>query len=134
MKFSSKEEFLGMPEDEKWLFLAEYSDKTLLRNTTVFEMGYISDLDWTPQSEFAEVYLNNQYQGTYNITQKVEETNRRVAITNDGFLLEIDQIFRLDPDDVYFSTDQFSVIAIKEPNIEQVDANGISFDQDLSID
>ena len=130
MKFSSKEEFLGMPEDKKWLFLAEYSDKTLLRNTTVFEMGYISDLDWTPQSEFAEVYLNNQYQGTYNITQKVEETNRRVAITNDGFLLEIDQIFRLDPDDVYFSTGQFSVIAIKEPNIEQVDENGLSFSQD----
>ena len=130
MKFSSKEEFLGMPEDKKWLFLAEYSDKTLLRNTTVFEMGYISDLDWTPQSEFAEVYLNNQYQGTYNITQKVEETNRRVAITNDGFLLEIDQIFRLDPDDVYFSTDQFSVIAIKEPNIDQIDENGLSFSQD----
>ena len=130
MKFSSKEEFLGMPEDKKWIFLAEYSDKTMLRNTTVFEMGYISNLDWTPQSEFAEVYVNNQYQGTYNITQKVEETNRRVAITNDGFLLEIDQLYRLDSDDVYFSTDQFSVIAIKEPNIEQVDENGVSFNQD----
>jgi hypothetical protein len=130
MKFSSKKEFLGMPEDKKWLFLAEYSDKTLLRNTTVFEMGYISNLDWTPQSEFAEVYINNEYQGTYNITQKVEETNRRVAITNDGFLLEIDQIFRLDADDVYFSTGSFGVISIKEPNIEQVDENGISFDQD----
>ena len=130
MKFSSKEEFLGMPEDKKWIFLAEHSDKTMLRNTTVFEMGYISNLDWTPQSEFAEVYLNNQYQGTYNITQKVEETNRRVAITNDGFLLEIDQPHRLGPGDVYFSTDQFNVIAIKEPNIEQVDENGLSFNQD----
>ena len=130
MKFSSKEEFLGMPEDKKWLFLAEYSDKTMLRNTTVFEMGYISNLDWTPESEFAEVYLNNEYQGTYNITQKVEETNRRVAITNDGFLLEIDQLHRLNADDVYFSTGSFDVIAIKEPNIEQVDENGVSFDQD----
>jgi beta-glucanase (GH16 family) len=130
MKFSSKEEFLGMPEDKKWIFLAEHSDKTMLRNTTVFEMGYISNLDWTPQSEFSEIYLNNQYQGTYNITQKVEETNRRVAITNDGFLLEIDQPHRLGPGDVYFSTDQFNVIAIKEPNIEQVDENGLSFNQD----
>ena len=102
----------------------------MLRNTTVFEMGYISNLDWTPESEFAEVYLNNEYQGTYNITQKVEETNRRVAITNDGFLLEIDQLHRLNADDVYFSTGSFDVIAIKEPNIEQVDENGVSFDQD----
>ena len=130
MKFSTKEEFLGMPEDKKWIFLAEYSDKTMLRNSTAFEMGYISNLDWTPQSEYAEVYLNNLYQGTYNITQKVEETNRRVAITNDGFLLEIDQLYRLDADDVYFSTDAFSVIAIKEPSIDQVNENGVSFEQD----
>jgi len=130
MKFSSKKEFLGMPEDKKWIFLAEYSDKTMLRNTTAFEMGYISNLDWTPESVFAEVYINNEYNGTYNITQKVEETNRRVAITNDGYLLEIDQIFRLDDEDVFFSTDSFSVIAIKEPLIQQIDENGISFEQD----
>ena len=130
MKFSTKEEFLGMPEDKKWIFLAEYSDKTMLRNSAAFEMGYISNLDWTPQSEYAEVYINNLYQGTYNITQKVEETNRRVAITNDGFLLEIDQLYRLDADDVYFSTDAFSVIAIKEPSIDQVNENGVSFEQD----
>ena len=130
MKFSSKEEFLGMPKDKKWLFLAEYSDKTMLRNTTAFEMGYLSNLDWTPQSEFAEVYINNDYQGTYNITQKVEETNRRVAIDNDGFLLEIDQIWRLDADDVYFSTDEFDVIAIKEPSIDRVDGNDYAYLQD----
>ena len=130
MKFSSKEEFLGMPKDKKWLFLAEYSDKTMLRNTTAFEMGYLSNLDWTPQSEFAEVYINNDYQGTYNITQKVEESNRRVAITNDGFLLEIDQIHRLDADDVYFSTDEFNVIAIKEPSIDRVDENDNAYLQD----
>ena len=129
-----------MPEDKKWIFLAEYSDKTMLRNTTVFEMGYISDLDWTPESEFAEVYLNNEYQGTYNIAQKVEETNRRVAITNDGFLLEVDNQSRLKSDDVYFTTDVFSqyqpwspgdtFIVIKEPNILPVNENGIPFDQD----
>ncbi|MDG1694546.1 MAG: CotH kinase family protein [Porticoccaceae bacterium] len=130
MKFASKEEFLDMPEDKKWIFLAEYSDKTLVRNTTAFEMGYISNLDWTPKSEYAEVYINNDYQGTYNITQKVEETNRRVAITNDGYLLEIDQLHRLDDDDVYFSTNSFNVIAIKEPSIDLIDETGLSFTQD----
>ena len=130
MKFSSKEEFLGMPEDKKWIFLAEYSDKTLVRNTTAFEMGYISGLDWTPQSEFAEVYINNQYQGTYNITQKVEESNRRVAITNDGFLLHVDQDWRLDADEVFFSTDSFNVITVKEPGIDRVDGNDYAYLQD----
>ena len=117
MKLSDKHEFLGMPADKKWLFIAEYSDKTLLRNTIAFEMGYISNLDWTPKSEFAEVYINDQYNGTYNITQKVEESDNRVALGDTGYLLEIDQLERLDSDDVYFYTDKF-LINIKEPELE----------------
>ncbi|NRA85681.1 MAG: CotH kinase family protein, partial [Gammaproteobacteria bacterium] len=107
MKLSNKAEFLGMPAKKKWLFLAEYSDKTLLRNTITFEMGYISLLDWTPRSTFAEVYLNDTYNGTYNITEKVEEGDNRVAIGDTGYLLEIDQVSRLDPGDIFFHTDNF---------------------------
>ncbi|MFT4937550.1 MAG: hypothetical protein ACI88A_000567 [Paraglaciecola sp.] len=116
MKMADKDEMLGMPEDKKWLFLAEYSDKTMLRNTIAFEMGYISSLDWTPKSSFAEVYLNGSYNGTYNITQKVEKDDDRVALGDTGFLLEIDQLDRLDFDDVYFYTNQF-LINIKEPEV-----------------
>lgn len=130
MKFESKVEFLDMPEDKRWIFLAEYSDKSFLRNATAFELGYISDLDWTPQGEFAEVFVNNEYVGTYNITQKVEESGRRVNISNDGFLLEVDQDWRLKPDDVYFSTDQFPVIVVKEPGIDRIDQNDTAFLQD----
>ena len=121
MKLDSKLEFLDMPEDRRWIFLAEYSDKTMLRNRIAFEMGYISNLDWTPASVFAEVFINNQYNGTYNISQKVEETNRRVALGDTGYLLEIDQDWRLDADDVFFYTDNF-LLNIKEPNLAQGDA------------
>ncbi len=117
MKFDDKTEFLGMPADKKWLFLAEYSDKTMLRNRAAFEMGYISLLDWTPQSAFAEVYINGEYNGTYHITQKVEESNNRLVLGDTGYLLEIDQLERLDVDDVYFYTDNF-LINIKEPSID----------------
>ena len=121
MKLSDKAEFLGMPNDKKWLFLAEYSDKTMLRNKISFEMGYISNLDWTPQGRFAEVYINDEYNGTYNITQKVEESDNRVALGDTGYLLELDQLSRLDPDDVYFDsviTEKF-LVNIKEPNLER---------------
>ena len=121
MKLSDKAEFLGMPNDKKWLFLAEYSDKTMLRNKISFEMGYISNLDWTPQGRFAEVYINDEYNGTYNITQKVEESGNRVALGDTGYLLELDQLSRLDPDDVYFDsviTEKF-LVNIKEPNLER---------------
>ena len=121
MKLADKAEFLGMPNDKKWLFLAEYSDKTMLRNKISFEMGYISNLDWTPQGRFAEVYINDEYNGTYNITQKVEESDNRVVLGDTGYLLELDQLSRLDSDDVYFEsvlTDKFWV-NIKEPSLER---------------
>ncbi|MFT6732425.1 MAG: spore coat protein CotH [Polaribacter sp.] len=118
MKLEDKSEMLDMPDDKKWLFLAEYSDKTMLRNTIAFEMGHISSLDWTPKSEFAEVYINDQYNGTYNITQKVEDSDNRIALVDTGYLLEIDQIERLDSDDVYFYTNNF-LVNIKEPNLDQ---------------
>jgi spore coat protein CotH len=117
MKLDDKSTFLDMPSKKKWLFLAEYSDKTMLRNTISFEMGYLSNLDWTPKSTFAEVYINDEYNGTYNITEKVEEGSNRVDIGDDGFLLEIDQLDRQDPDDVYFYTGEF-LVAIKEPSLD----------------
>ena len=120
MKLDDKGEFLGMPNDKKWLFLAEYADKTMLRNKIAFEMGYISNLDWTPQARFAEVFINGEYNGTYNVTQKVEESDNRVALGDTGYLLELDQLERLDFDDVYFestATDRF-IVNIKEPSLE----------------
>ena len=120
MKLDEKSEFLGMPRDKKWLFLAEYSDKTMLRNTIAFELGYMSNLDWTPEGEFAEVYINDMYNGTYNITQKVEESDNRVALGDTGYLLELDQLEKTDPDDVFFDSNITSkfIINIKEPDLE----------------
>ena len=117
LKFNEKTEMLGMPQDKKWIFLAEFSDKTLIRNKIAFEMGYLSQLDWTPQSVFTEVVINGEYNGTYNISQKVEESDHRVLIGDTGYLLEIDQLGRLDADDVYFRTKKF-LINIKEPETD----------------
>jgi hypothetical protein len=121
MKLKDSASVLNMPKKKKWLFLAEYSDKTMLRNTTSFEMEYLSVLDWTPKSTFAEVYINGEYNGTCNISEKVEEGSNRVDIGDDGFLLEIDQLERQAPDDVYFYTGEF-LIAIKEPSVDKDDA------------
>lgn len=114
LKFDKKTKVLGMPKDKKWLLLAEHSDKTLMRNQLAFEMGYISNLDWTPECVYAEVFLNDEYNGTYNICQKVEGGNHRVDLGDDGYLLEIDTPDHLDPDDVYFNSSRFT-IQVKEP-------------------
>ena len=120
LKLESKRSLFGMPSDKKWLFLAEYSDKTLIRNRLAFELGRLSTLRWTPSGHFAEVVFNGTHDGVYHVTEKVEDGANRVDIGDTGFLLEIDQPDRIDPDDVFFRTENY-LVNIKEPSVDDGD-------------
>jgi hypothetical protein len=144
MKLSDSSAFLDMPKKKRWLFMAEYSDKTMLRNRLAMELGYLSNLDWTPNSHYADVYINKVSMGTYRISEKVEEGSNRVDIGDNGFLLEIDYNGHghVDANDVYFETNQISiqngngrgnVIQIKEPDLAQGDQQ-YNFIKDYIID
>jgi spore coat protein CotH len=116
IKFDVKTSVLGMPADKRWVLLAEYSDKSFLRNMTAFELGYLSNLEWTPHAKYVNVSLNNRPIGLYLLVQKVEESENKVDIGKDGYLLEIDQLDRLDEGDVYFNTEHY-LLNIKEPEL-----------------
>ncbi|PLW95702.1 MAG: hypothetical protein C0593_13505 [Marinilabiliales bacterium] len=140
LKFENKTEVVGMPEDKKWIFLAEYSDKTLIRNRLAFEMGYISNLEWTPECKYGEVYINDDYRGTYNITQKVEESDNRVNIGSDGFLCEIDNSDHIEEGDIVFYSTRFTIqvkepeITVESPEYEYIKNHIISFEDVLYSD
>ena len=126
VKFGDKTSVLGMPEDKKWVLLAEKSDKSMIRNKIARYMGQLSDLEYTPNAEYIELFINEDYQGTYLIGQKVEESKNRVNIGDDGYLIEIDTDAhnRIDPDDIIFKPTIWSsihtdgVFNIKDPEIE----------------
>lgn len=124
IKFADKTEILGMPEDKKWVLLAELSDKSFIRNKIARDLGQMSRFDYTPQAKYVELYLNDEYEGLYLIGQKVEESSNRVDIGDEGYLIEIDQIHRIDEGDVYFTSEPYrringeNVFNIKEPSLE----------------
>ena len=89
----------------------------MLRNELAFVLSRFSNLDWTPESRFVELFINNEYLGVYQIVQKVEESSNRVNIGDDGYLLEVDQLSRLNPDDVFFETNNY-LFNIKDPNLD----------------
>ena len=71
-KFDEKFSLFNLPEDKKWITLANYSDKTMLRNALAFELGYMSVLEWTPEFHFAELQINGNEKGLYQFMDKVE--------------------------------------------------------------
>ena len=104
LKFNEKTAFFDMAEDKKWIFLANYLDKTMLRTAITQELGNISNLEWTPTSHFSEVFINGEHKGTYQISEKIEEDNHRVNVGKNGFLIEIDQLSRMEDDDIYIES------------------------------
>lgn len=88
-----------------------------LRNETAFYMGRISQLEWTPRTHFVEVFINDVYEGTYQLCEQVKVSTSRVDVTDDGFLLEIDHLDKLDATDTYFETERI-LVNIKKPNVE----------------
>ncbi len=125
IKFFDKTEILGMPQDKKWVLLAELSDKTFIRNKIARYLGNMSRFDYTPTAKYVELYVNDEYQGLYLIGQKIEESSNRVDIGDEGYLVEIDQIHRIDEGDVFFTSEPYirvngeNVFNIKEPSLDE---------------
>ena len=126
LKFNEKIALLGEHKDKSWVLLANYSDKSMVRNHLAFALGKMSDLDWTPSSHFVELYLNGQYNGTYQLCEKIKVSNHRVAVGDDGFILEVTGKAYEEEDARYFKLATIRYpINIKEPEVEYGDANYI---------
>jgi spore coat protein CotH len=91
--------FLGMPSHRNWVLLANYSDKTLLRTDVAFKLGEILDnLKWTPRSRHIHLYLNQEYQGVYQLVEQIKIDPNRVNIApaisskrpDGGYIMEVD--------------------------------------------
>lgn len=125
VKLRTKSALLGMPAHKDWALLANYSDKTLMRNRVAFELGSRFGMAWTPRSRFVELFLNDEYQGTYQLTEQIKVGDNRVDIAElepedilgdvltGGYLLEVDS--RLDGDN-YFITEFGVPILIDTPD------------------
>ncbi len=80
VKLDEKASILGMPADKEWALLANYSDRTLIRNLTAMKISEICGFSWTPRMRSVEVYLNGNYQGVYTFCEHKKVSLDRVDI------------------------------------------------------
>ena len=102
IKLDNKSEILGMPSHKRWVLLANYMDRTLMRNKIAFEISKVTDLEWTPRGEFVEVMLNDVHLGNYYLCEQIKLDKNRVDIAEmkasdideesitGGYLIEMD--------------------------------------------
>lgn len=125
LKLGSSTALMGMPANRHWVLLANYSDKTLIRNDVTFELSRKLGMEWTPRSQFVEMSLNGSYQGIYQLVEHIRIAPDRVNIpelkasdtsaTNvtGGYLMEVDE--RRGEDFCFKSTRTVMIFCLSNP-------------------
>ena len=71
LKFQEQANFIGTGKTKHWVLLANWMDRTLLRNDVAFELARHTSLEWTPAGTFVDLYLNGEYYGLYWLGEKI---------------------------------------------------------------
>jgi len=129
LKLDEKSEVLGMKSAKNWVLLANYADKSLIRNLSAFYLAeQFKYIAYTPSMQPVEVYLNNDYIGVYTLGDHLQVQENRVNIEKEssnadtGYFLECDAR-AAEENRRYFTVSemQFSVLSPEPVNNAQFD-------------
>lgn len=93
---------LGFPSEHDWTLIANYSDKSLIRNALLYESTRLAGR-YAARSKLVEVLVNGEYQGVYLFTEKLKRDANRVNISklnptdtsgnrlSGGYIIKIDK-------------------------------------------
>lgn len=71
---------LGMPAESDWILSANYSDKSLMRNTFAYDVARKMGR-YASRTRYVELVLNGEYQGIYVLLEKIKRDVNRVNIS-----------------------------------------------------
>lgn len=115
LKLDSKAEVLGMPKHKRWVLLANWMDRTLMRNDVAFEIARRT-MEWVPRGKFVELYLNGKHQGNYYLCEQIKVDENRVNVGDDGYIFEFDTYGPSDEINYFYSPVKNYPVTIKEPD------------------
>ena len=95
IKFDKKENLLGLNgKAKKWILLANYVDRTLLRNQLMFDLQKEMGLSNAINGEFVDLYVNGEYIGNYLVCDKVDVAESRINLQDPkGLVCEMDAAY-----------------------------------------
>ncbi len=145
IKLDSKAEVLGMPKHKRWVLLANWLDRTMLRNDLAFYLAQQTGR-WAPRGKHVELVLNGVHVGNYFLCEQIKIDSNRLDIADVGmadlsaqteeaiaaemgFLLECDQ--SPDSTEIYFrvSSPVPFYVYIKDPSDAEAGTLGYSYIQ-----
>ncbi len=143
LKFPQKTSVLGMTANKDWTLLANYADKSLIRNPVAMHMASVLDgMPFAMHQYPVDLFVNGEYLGVYTLGEQIEVKKDRVDIDVDlnvnnvdtGYLLQIGGTSSADTWDVTcFYTNFLRYVKIEEPEDEYLTRERVKYIKDWCI-
>lgn len=90
-------DLLGMGKAGNWVLLSEGYNPAVIRNKLVYDFARNAGIPYSPECTWVDLYLNEEYVGLYELSEKNEIHPERVNISpeNGGFLVSMEYESRL---------------------------------------
>lgn len=101
IKLNKKAKILGMHKNKRWILLANFKDRTLLRNEGAYWLSRQTEFPYTVSGQFVELIWNGVHIGNYYLCEQARIDNHRIDIkepnltnpSEGGFYMEIDTYY-----------------------------------------
>ena len=121
LKFAEKVKPLGMTKGKNWVLLSNYQTGSLMSNAIGMKAANLMEASGANHIVPVDLYLNGEYRGSYNLTEKVGFSNNSVDIADEtaAALLELDSYYD-EPEGQKFRSAPYNLpINIKEPDFSE---------------
>ena len=89
-KLAQSVSLMGLGKGKKWVLLANSVDKnTLIKDQIIYDFAKYIGIDYQPTCRPVDLYVNQQYYGSYQLCEKVEIKSGRVDVNDSYEALEI---------------------------------------------
>ena len=116
LKFSSKVKPFGMTKGKSWVLLANKQSNSMTTNALAMKIADMVESRGCNHIVPCELYINGQYRGSYNFTEKVGFSNNSIELDDEtnAVMLELDQYY----DEAYkFRDNNYNLyVNVKEPD------------------
>ena len=89
IKLNRSASLLGMSSAKKWCLLANAGDSSLVKNQLTYDFADYIGIKYQPHCKPVDLYVNQQYLGSYQLAEKVEIKSNRIDISDAYENLEI---------------------------------------------
>ena len=121
LKFAEGLKPLGMKKGKSWVLLSNYQTGSLMANAIGMKAANLMGAAAANHIVPVDLYLNGEYRGSYNFTEKIGFSNNSVDIDNEeaAAMLELDSYYDVASGQKFRSQPYNLPINVKEPDFSE---------------